>query len=227
MRIIVIIFLVALPVLSYAQKKVDRIKFCGVSYTDAEKMKEQLQEQFDFLKIAEGDTIVDIGAASGWYEGAFSVHSPLQKLHFILVDIDSSCLNKTKVDNMISHYSKLKGGPITHQFILVNNTVDSLHLPQNQFSKVWLMNVLHEIPDGKKMVGDIYNILRMGGELVVLEFMPKKPGQLHGGCHMPLRNMEEWKALLKDQGMQFVEHIEVLKDRGRSRIALMRFRKSG
>ncbi|HYK54917.1 MAG TPA: hypothetical protein VEV15_00435, partial [Flavisolibacter sp.] len=98
------------PCILLAQKKdkVDKIAFCGVLLKSKEKISSYYHQQFQFLNISEGDTIVDIGAGSGWYEGAFSAISELKELTFILVDINPKCLNEKKVNNMISHYSKVK-----------------------------------------------------------------------------------------------------------------------
>src|ERR1700712_3360077 len=115
-------------------------------------MASQMQDQFDFLKLSENDTIVDIGAASGWYEGAFSAGNNFRHIHFILVDIDTNCLNARKLAAMTAHYSQLKGSPITNSFTLVNNTPDSLFLPASTYGKVWLLNVFHEIDDKPKML---------------------------------------------------------------------------
>lgn len=59
-------------------------------------IKAYMQPQFDFLRVQEGDTIVDIGAQSGSYEGCFLSVNDFQKLSFVLVDIDPKCLNQRK-----------------------------------------------------------------------------------------------------------------------------------
>ncbi len=207
-----------------AQKlKSDKTLFCGKIYNKTAFMKEQLKEQFDFLRLQEHDTIVDIGAASGWYEGAYSALSPLQDLHFIMVDIDTSCLNKTKLHNMVSHYSGLKGAPITNSFELVHNTVDSLFLPKEKFRKVWLINILHEITDKDKMLSDVHEILQPGGELIILEYIPKHPGDLHGGCKKPLNTLDEWNDLLLKNNFTIADHIQTNKVKKRKTINMIRY----
>src|SRR5215207_4442321 len=127
-----LLFLTLTPSLFlHAQKKrkVDKIAFCGVAIQKKENIHSFYQPQYDFLGVSENDTIVDIGAASGWFEGAFSAVSDLKHVHFFLVDIDSSCLNHQKVGNMVNHYALVKGDSITNKFSIVRNTVDSLWLP--------------------------------------------------------------------------------------------------
>src|SRR5688572_25859011 len=85
--------------LSFAQKnnKVQKIKFCGAAYKSRSAMMELLKEEFAFLKLNDRDTVVDIGAGSGWFNGAVAAGTNIQDVHFILVDIDTSCLNQVKL----------------------------------------------------------------------------------------------------------------------------------
>jgi ubiquinone/menaquinone biosynthesis C-methylase UbiE len=221
----ILLFLFA-PVTVYAQKKdkVERIEFCGWKMNDKKKIRDYFQQQFDFLGVQEGDTIVDIGASSGTYEGNFLAVSDLKTISFILVDIDPKCLNQQKVDNMIAHYSKVKGDSIKNKFQLVQNTPDSLWLPLNQFQKVWIMNTLHEIPDQAKMVRDIFSILKPGGEIVVLENPPAYEGQLHGGCHKPLLSFEKINSLFISNGFEFADKKNIDRKRN-SDILMIRYRK--
>ncbi len=231
MKQLVLLFLfmstISSSALAQRRKKGERtIQFCGTRWQDTEKMKAGLQREIDFFRLMENDTIVDIGASSGSYNGAISAATSFTNLHFVLVDIDSSCLNQRKVTNMIGHYSILKGDKITNTFQLVNNTPDSLWLPANRYKKAWLLNVLHEIPDPDKMVKDINYILQQAGELVLLEITPTKRGELHGGCRMPLRSATEWKAIFDKNGFLFTEALEIKKNRGKTHLVMMRFVKA-
>jgi ubiquinone/menaquinone biosynthesis C-methylase UbiE len=213
-----------IPFAAFAQKKdkVDKIDFCGVQLKTKENIAGYYKEQFDFLKVADGDTIVDIGAGSGWYEGAFSAVSDAKDLNFILVDINLKCLNEQKIHNMLVHYSSVKGDSIRHSFQIVQNTTDSLWLPLNRFKKIWMLNTLHEIPDQGKMIRDIHAVLKEGGEIVILENPPKKEGQLHGGCKKPLLSFEQIKTLFTSNGFLFAEKIDIIRKRN-SAIQMLRF----
>lgn len=220
MRLIIFSLLLCTGLSTLAQKQ----NFCGAQYNKKENIKEQLQEQFDFLDIHENDTIVDVGAASGWYEGAFSAISDLQKVHFLLVDISEFCLNEEKVGSMVDHYSKVKGSRITNGFTLVKNTPDSLMLPKESFRKVWLLNTLHEIPDPSSIIKQMHFILKPGGEVVVLEIVPKKPGQLHGGCNQPLMSFEAIRNFFETNGFSFEEK-KLVQPKKRVQMQMLRFKK--
>ena len=204
------------------QKKSQKLKFCGAVFSDLQKLKTHLQPQFDFLQVKENDTIVDIGASSGWFDGAVSAGTEFNNLLFVLVDIDTICLNPGKIDAMVSHYSKVKGRPILNQFQIINNTPDSLWLPLNTYPKVLLMNTLHEIPNQNKIARDIHSILREGGELILLEMKPTKKGELHFGCKKPLLDLEEMKLLFEKNGFRYAEAKEVRNNK-RSTFQLVRF----
>ena len=201
------LFLIILSLCVHAQNKnkIDKLKFCGWQLNDKQKISSNFKEQFDFLNVQEGDTIVDIGAQSGTYEGCFLAVNNFKTVHFLLVDIDSSCLNQEKVNNMVAHYSKVKGDSIRNSFQIVQNTTDSLWLPLNYYRKVWLFNTLHEIPDQQKMVKDINAILKPGGEITILEIPAKYEGQVHGGCHKPLLTLEKINSLFASNGFRFSE----------------------
>jgi predicted methyltransferase len=224
MRLFFLFLLLSLQHQQLCAQKKKHPDFCGVQYEKKDVMAEQLKEQFDFLNVQENDTIVDIGAASGWYEGAFSAISGLKNISFVLLDIDSNCLSNRKVNNMLAHYSALKGEAISNKFQVVNNTIDSLWLPQNTYKKMWLMNTIHEIPDKERMAKNILNALRPGGELVILELIPKKEGALHGGCNMPELTFAQLKTLFEGQGFVLENNIDT-KPKKHVRLQLLRFRK--
>ena len=93
---IYLLLLLMLPLCVCAQKKnkIDKLKFCGWQLNDKQKISSNFKDQFDFLNVHEGDTIVDIGAQSGSYEGCYLAVTKFKTVCFLLVDIDSSCLNQ-------------------------------------------------------------------------------------------------------------------------------------
>lgn len=210
-----ILFFLLLPACVQAQKKdkIDKLEFCGWRMDSKGKIISYFQPEFDFLDVQEGDTIVDIGAQSGTLEGCFLSVNNFNDVSFVLVDIDSSCLNQKKVNNVITHYSKVKGDSIRNSFQIVLNTVDSLWLPLNHYQKVWLFNTLHEIPDKKKMINDIAAILKTGGEIIILENPPKYEGQLHGGCHKPLLSFEKINELFTTSSFSYADKKLIVRKR--------------
>ena len=199
--------------------------FVEPAWINKEKLVAKMKPQFDFLNVQEGDTIVDLGAQSGWYAAAFSVATGLQKLSFVLVDIDSACLNQNKLQMLLAHYSKMQDSPITNTFKIVVNTPDSLWLPANTYNKVLLMNTLHEIPDALAFIKDIHFVMHEGGEVIVQEMAPTKPRHLHGGCKKPLMTLTAMQDLFSEAGFRYIEKKNLIVVRGKTRNHIVRFKK--
>jgi ubiquinone/menaquinone biosynthesis C-methylase UbiE len=204
--LILAINLLVFITVSFAQRneaKIKKLKFCGYKYKDSSIMRKHFEQQLAFLQINDNDTIVDIGSSSGAYIGCINVIAEFKKAHFILVDIDSGCLNSTKVNNMISHYEDIRGRPFDNSISFVVNTVDSLWLPLNRYKKMWIFNTLHEIPDKAGIIKQMSAVLQPGGEIIIAELLPTEKRKIHGGCNEPLMSEEEIKTLMNNLGFDY------------------------
>jgi ubiquinone/menaquinone biosynthesis C-methylase UbiE len=185
------------------EEKVKKLKFCGYSYKDTGRLRMHFEQQLAFLQISSGDTIVDIGSSSGSFTGAINVIAEFKNVHFILVDIDSNCLNTTKVNNMIAHYEGMRGQPFNNTIAFVQNTTDSLWLPVNRYKKMWIFNTLHEIPDKAGIIKQMAAVLQSGGEIIIAELLATEKRKIHGGCHKPLMTGDEIKKLMDTEGFEY------------------------
>ena len=172
-------------------EKIKTLKFCGYKFRDTALLKKNYESQLDFLRINDGDTVIDVGTSSGSYPGVLSVITSAKNVHFILVDIDSNCLNPVKVNNMISYYQGLHGTPFNSTFSIVVNTTDSLYLPLNRYKKILILNTLHETGDKAKMAMEIAAVLQHGGEVIVGEMLATEKVTIHAGCNKPLMSVDE------------------------------------
>ena len=203
---ILIINLLVFAIASFGQQneeKVKKLKFCGYKYKDSSFLRKHFEQQLAFLQIQSGDTIVDIGSSSGAYIGSINVIADFKNVHFILVDIDSNCLNTTKVNNMMAHYEGLRGRPFNNTIGFVKNTTDSLWLPLNRYKKMWIFNTLHEIPDKGDIIRQMAAVLQSGGELIIADLMATEKRKIHTGCHKPLMTEDEIKKLMDAGGFEF------------------------
>ena len=203
---ILIINLLVFAIASFGQQneeKVKKLKFCGYKYKDSSFLRKHFEQQLAFLQIQSGDTIVDIGSSSGAYIGSINVIADFKNVHFILVDIDSNCLNTTKVNNMMAHYEGLRGRPFNNTIGFVKNTTDSLWLPLNRYKKMWIFNTLHEIPDKGDIIRQMAAVLQSGGELIIADLIATEKRKIHTGCHKPLMSEDEIKKLMDAGGFEF------------------------
>ena len=205
--LITMILLFIIPVFSQDNgiEKIKKLKFCGYKIGDTAFIRQQYGPQLNFLQINDKDTVIDVGTSSGAYIGALNAIGAFKNVHFILVDIDSNCLNRVKVDNMINYYQGLRGTSFGNTFSIVVNTPDSLCLPLDRFKKLWIINTLHEIDDKGKMARQIAAVLRSGGEVIVAEMLATQKITRHGGCHKPLMSAEEIINLFAVHGFKLTE----------------------
>jgi predicted methyltransferase len=185
------------------EEKVKKLKFCGYRYKDSALLRSQIEQQLAFLQIQDGDTIVEVGTSSGALIGCINVIADFKNAHFILVDIDSSCLNTAKVNNMIAYYENVKGSSFNNSISFVVNTTDSLYLPLNSKKKLLIFNTLHEIPDKAAIIKQMAAVLQTGGELIIAEVMATEKNKIHGGCKYPLMTEDEIKKLMETAGFDF------------------------
>jgi ubiquinone/menaquinone biosynthesis C-methylase UbiE len=177
--------------------------FCGAALK--KNILPTIKPQAKFLNLKENDTLVDIGASSGWFQGALACVWPVKNLNFVLVDIDSSCLNEESIANMTKYYSGLKGSDIAYKYERVVNTENSLGLSGRKFSKIMIRNTLHEIDDRESIAGAISEVMLPGGELFIIEVLPTEKRKNHGGCHKPLLTFTDINSLFEKNGFQLKE----------------------
>ena len=92
------------------------------------------------------------------------------------------------------------------------------------FNKVWIINTLHEIPDQYDFLLHVYDILRTGGEVVIQEVVPSRPGQKHGGCNKPLIPLDKLIQLFNEAGFKYKEKLDI--DHGKLKLHMVRFIKT-
>jgi len=194
-------------VFAQGELNVKKMKFCGYKAKDSAALRREIAQQIDFLNIQNGDTIVDVGSSSGSYIGAINAVGAFRNVHFILVDIDSNCLNTARVNNMIAWYEDLRASKFNNSISFIVNTTDSLYLPLNSKRKLWIYNTLHEIPDKAAIIRQMSAVLQTGGEIIIAELMATEKHTIHQGCRAPLMTEAEIKKLMLDAGFVFANMV--------------------
>jgi ubiquinone/menaquinone biosynthesis C-methylase UbiE len=177
--------------------------FCGAALKKS--VLNTIRPQAKFLNLRENDTLVDIGASSGWFQGALANVWPVKKLNFVLVDVDSSCLNESNLVNMTKYYSGLKGSDIEYKYELVVNSEKTLGFKDRKFSRIMIRNTLHEINDRESMAKEIYDLMLPQGELYIIEVLPTEKRKTHGGCKKPLMTFADINSLFENHGFYLKE----------------------
>ena len=84
----------------------------------------------------------------------------------------------------------------------------STSLPENTFDKILIINSFHEFTFQTEMLADIKKKLKADGILYVDEVLPKRPGQLHGICNLPMLNSEEMIAVFDNNGFEYANGVD-------------------
>lgn len=138
--------------------------------------------KFKDLEIKNGETIADVGAASGWMDGIFSLF--VDSVTFYIQDIDSNYLSKTQLNKVINFYSPFRETEQTNSFHYIIGTVKKTNLPDTIFDKVILNNSFHELSNPQKMIKDLANKIKIRGKIIVSDNFSNDYRKItHPDCH--------------------------------------------
>lgn len=120
-----------------------------------------------YLGLKEGTIFAEVGASSGYYNGAMAVY--LDGVSFYLQDIDESCLNKDNLDRVLNYYSKFRKTDIraTNDFHIVIGTTTKTNLPVNTFDVIYSNATYHVLEDPDAILTDLRQSLKNDGVLVI------------------------------------------------------------
>jgi ubiquinone/menaquinone biosynthesis C-methylase UbiE len=147
------------------------------------------EEVIDFFAFNKGNTIADIGAGKGDYEGAFSLL--FDSLVFYIEDIDQKVLNERILSKTIRHYNKIRTTPQTNRFELCIGDEKSTHLPDMFFDHIIMMSSFHEFTYIDEMIEDFRKKLRQGGKVYILDSPCYAKGHKNYTCDEVIKSMEK------------------------------------
>lgn len=134
-------------------------------------------------QIEKGDSIADIGGASGWIEGAFSVL--VDSVNFYVEDIDTNYLNKAELNKVVAYYNKIRERPQTNTFNYVIGTEKKTNLPDSTFDKVIFNNTYHEILYSWDIIDDANRKIKPNGKIMIREAFSNSYKKIrHNGCNI-------------------------------------------
>ncbi len=157
--------------------------------------------------IKDGETVADIGAASGW-KTILQILQKNSKNTFYLEDIDTACLNQKNFNKVIKWYSALSSAPVDDTFHFIIGDEKSTHLPKNTFDRVILDLTYHELTYKQKMLADINSILKEKGVLIIAENIALKPGKRRKDCGHEMPVEKELVNELMQNGFKLKTEIE-------------------
>jgi ubiquinone/menaquinone biosynthesis C-methylase UbiE len=146
-----------------------------------------------FLDLKETDKIADIGTNSGY--SLIPIANEYPDIKFTVEDIDSSSCN---IKTLTKRIKKLGNKTRIEQFSFVYGTETSTNLPTDNFSKVLMFMVVHEMTFKKEMLQDIKRILQKNGSLFIQENIAHKPQKKQRACNYRFLTEDEFKQLMTE-----------------------------
>lgn len=142
---------------------------------------EMRNESFKYYDIKKGDVIADVGAASGWLDGAFSVL--IDSVTFYVQDVDTHFLNQDQLNRVVKYFSSLRKTPQTNTFHMVIGDKKKTNLPDSTFDKIIINNTFHEMVNPWRIVEDLKRKLKPKGKIIIYDgFSNKYKKNKHEGC---------------------------------------------
>jgi len=179
---------------------------CGSFYQSMAHLYKIKQAELDFYEFKSGQMIASIGAQCCHWEAAYAATT--DSVTFYLQDIDSSKFKKEQAEFVWSYYATLRGRPMTSNYKMVVGNETSTSLPENSFDKILIINSFHEFSSRAEMLSDTKKKLKAGGVLYIDEALPKRKGQLHGVCNLPMLTSDETIALFEKNGFEYINGID-------------------
>jgi SAM-dependent methyltransferase len=151
-------------------------------FPDSYKEIKREYENYYYLNACkQGETIASIGAGNGMKEIQISCF--IEEITWYLQEIDSSRLYQFA--QVLAYHENLIGSPIGADFNLVLGSENSSGLPYGIFDRVLMLNVFHEIELREGIMREIHQVLKEGGELVIMERMGRTISEFHSDCKYP------------------------------------------
>ena len=175
---IIIALFLSLNGFSQSNKQIAKFKTFS---KDSTNLKEYYRTSLSKFNLKKGEKIASIGAGYGNQEVAMSIFN--DDIEWTLQDIDSTVLNPQLFDDVLHYFENMIQKPIKAKFSFVLGDEKKTNLPENTYDKILIINTYHEITERPSILADVRRALKKNGQVIILESMAKKKGQIHQGCH--------------------------------------------
>ena len=188
-------------------QKMPRPYKCGFYDRDTIQLRKTFETNLIYWDVQKGETVASIGAQNGNLEVRLAAF--IDSVDWTLQDIDSSCFNKIEFDKAFNYYEKLSAKKITGTFNLVLGTEINTNLKANNYDRVLLISVYHELKKKQPMLQEIYKILKLDGKLVIMEKMGKRKGKKRKDCNHTMPYEPNFLRELNEQQFEMVSKKQI------------------
>ncbi len=164
-----------------------------------------------YLDIKPGDTFAEIGASSGYYDGAMAVY--LDNVTFYLQDIDEACLNEKNLDKLLKYYSKFRETPIrqTNKFYISIGTDTHTNLPENSIDVIYSNATYHVLAYPDSILADLHKSLKADGTISIRDQFNLTDEVKYcsdKSCGHPLATKEEFMTSMTRSGFVLIDETD-------------------
>lgn len=131
---------------------------------DGREKAENPQAVVEHLDLQPTDTVADLGTGTGYF--AFRIANLVPEGKVYAVDIQPEMLEVVrhiKEENNITNVEKILG------------TEDNPNLPENSVDLALMVDAYHEFAYPREMMSNLYNALKPGGRVVLVEYRQENP----------------------------------------------------
>ena len=146
------------------------------------------------MKLEPTHVVADIGAGSGYF--SFRIAKLVPEGKVLAVDIQQEMLDIVEATKAKEDVTNIEG---------VKGAIDNPNLPMNSIDAAIMVDAYHEFSNPFEMINGIYNALRPGGRIFLLEYR----GEDASVPIRPLHKMTQ-EQVIKEMGVFGLEWTETL-----------------
>ncbi|HEY6162519.1 MAG TPA: methyltransferase domain-containing protein [Bacteroidia bacterium] len=170
------LFLLAAALVSCAPRnkvpyeQLNKLTLLQKFYQDKETLYRDNKFAVRFLDLHAGETLADIGAFDGIWDGIYSVFT--DSVTFYIEDITDKGFGRN--DSIMAYCQKLRGLPSHSKVIKVLGNETSTNLPSSSFDKVICNESFHHFGQPVLMLAEIKRMLKPGGSLFIRDSLKRR-----------------------------------------------------
>jgi len=161
-----------------------------------------------FAKIKKGDTVIDLGSGAG-NDCFVARHETGSEGKVIGIDFTPTMIEKARVNAEKLGYNNVE---------FREGDIDAMPVSENVADVIVSNCVLNLVPNKKKVIGEIYRVLKPGGhfsisDIVLIGNLPealRQDAEMYAGCVAGAIQKEEYLQAIIDQGFQ---HVKIQKEK--------------
>ncbi len=156
-----------------------------------------------FAKIQKGDTVIDLGSGAG-NDCFVARHETGSEGKVIGIDFTPTMIKKARINAEKLGYNNVE---------FREGDIDDMPVNENVADVIVSNCVLNLVPNKKRVIGEIYQVLKPGGhfsisDIVLIGNLPdalRQDAEMYAGCVAGAIQKEEYLQFIVDQGFQNVK----------------------